>query len=224
MRTQPYCRGTWAHSPCLPACRQTATPMLAHMQQKPKMLPQRRSQGREPAEQRRERPRVTLAATLHGSCRTCTTAWLLPLLRSGVRLRAQHQELSLKLSTCHREVTYLQLLGDESAILGTKGKAKRCCCPFTIYDAKHHVCRQLEADKAAIAKDLASSHGEPEQSAQPLPRTTGATQNAAKISALYHTPACQRTQEMTETIEKLRAQLLMSQRISQVLDLRFSAA
>ena len=29
---------------------------------------------------------------------------------------------------------------------------------------------------------------------------------------------------MTETIEKLRAQLLMSQRISQVLDLRFSAA
>ena len=92
------------------------------------------------------------------------------------------------------------------------------------HDAKHRVRRQLEADKAAIAKDLTSSYGEAEQRTQPLPRTSSMTQDAAKISALYHTPACQRTQEMTETIEKLRAQLLMSQRISQVPDLHTHAA
>ena len=92
------------------------------------------------------------------------------------------------------------------------------------YDGKHRVRRQLEADKAAIAKDLASSYGKAEQNTQPLPRASGTTQDAAKISALYHTPACQRTQEMTETIEKLHAQLLTSQRISQVLDLLYHAA
>ena len=91
-------------------------------------------------------------------------------------------------------------------------------------NAKHRVRRQLEADKAAIAKDLASSHGKAERNTQHLPRATAATQDAAKISALYHTPACQRTQEMTETIEKLRTQLLMSQRISQVPYLRTHAA
>ena len=100
--------------------------------------------------------------------------------------------------------------------LGIKGKLKCFHPPFIFHDTKHRVCRQLEADKAAIAKDLASSHGKAEQGTQSLPRTAGATQDAAKISALYHTPACQRTQEMTETIEKLRAQLLVSQRISQV--------
>ena len=89
---------------------------------------------------------------------------------------------------------------------------------------KHCVCRRLEADKAAIVKGLVSSYGGAEQDTPPLARADGATQDGTKISALYHTPACQRTQEMTETIDKLRTQLLMSQRISQVLDLCFHAA
>ena len=109
MCTRRHSRDAWAQSPCPPACWQRATPVLTHSHQGSRRLPQRQGRCQVLAKQRRKRLEFTLAATLRGSCRTCTTAWLLPLLRSGVRLKAQHQELSLKLSIIHKKMDSVQV-------------------------------------------------------------------------------------------------------------------